>query len=266
MMTPDPSRDRGGEKLVNRSTATTKAFGTIAVVGFYAVAMAWVEAACVVYLRTLVHRLDPYQATPMPAVDFPAATELVREAATLVMLASVGWLAGRSWRSRFGSFALAFGVWDIFYYLFLRILVGWPQTFFDWDVLFLLPLPWWGPVLAPILISVLLIALGSFMTVQDLDGSSPRARRLYWVGFFAGILLALYVFMEQSIRDVAQGGKGLAELVPTRFNWILFALAMAMLSGPIWGMLRQAVPGPPDRPAPPDSAGPPSSTTGTSAA
>ena len=27
---------------------------------------------------------------------------------------------------------------------------GWPETVLDWDILFLLPLPWWGPVIAPV--------------------------------------------------------------------------------------------------------------------
>ena len=75
--------------------------------------------------------------------------ELWREASTLVMIATVGLLAGRTWRRRAGYGAIAFGTWDIFYYVFLHFISGWPRTFLDWDILFLLPLPWWGPVLAP---------------------------------------------------------------------------------------------------------------------
>ena len=66
----------------------------------------------------------------------------------MVMLLAVGILAGRNWRSRLGYSAIAFGVWDIFYYLFLKVMCGWPHSLLDWDILFLLPLPWWGPVLA----------------------------------------------------------------------------------------------------------------------
>src|ERR1043166_3119153 len=105
----------------------------------------------------LVGGTEPYQPNPLPINGTLGNVELWREAATLVMLAAVGLLAGRTWRRRAGYAALAFGVWDIFYYVFLRVISGWPRTLFDWDVLFLLPLPWWGPVLAPVSIAVLMI-------------------------------------------------------------------------------------------------------------
>src|SRR5262249_40965853 len=101
---------------------TFKQWKMWAVVSAYAVAMAWVESAVVFYLRTLSNRIDPFQNDPLPMVPGVAPTELVREAATLVMLATVGWLAGRTSRSRFGYFVIGFGVWDIFYYLFLKII------------------------------------------------------------------------------------------------------------------------------------------------
>ena len=53
----------------------------------------------------------------------------------------------------FAGFVVVFGVWDIFYYVFLRVLVTWPASLLDWDILFLIPLPWVGPVLAPVLIA-----------------------------------------------------------------------------------------------------------------
>ena len=65
----------------------------------YALAMAWVEAAVVFYLRTMINRLDPYQANPLPMAGGFGLAEMVREAATLVMLATVGWLTGRTWSS-----------------------------------------------------------------------------------------------------------------------------------------------------------------------
>jgi len=127
------------------------------VVVLFAIAMAWVEAAVVLYLRTLVDRLDPYQPHPLPVEGALGGAELVREVATLVMLGTVGWIAGRTWRSRLAYAVVAFGVWDLFYYVFLRPLTGWPRSLLDWDILFLLPLPWWGPVLAPVLIAGLMI-------------------------------------------------------------------------------------------------------------
>src|SRR5207302_4814717 len=95
-----------------------------AVVVLYAAAMAWVESAVVFYLRTMVDRIDPYQPNPLPIVGKFGTAEVVREGATLVMLLTVGLLAGRTWRSRLGYASLAFGVWDIFYYVFLKVICG----------------------------------------------------------------------------------------------------------------------------------------------
>ena len=110
-----------------------------AVVFAFGMAMAWVEAATVVYLRTLVGRIDPHQPNPLPVQGQLGEVELVREAATLIMLAGAGWLAGTNWRARLGYGVMAFGIWDIWYYIFLRQMTGWPSSLLDWDVLFLIP-------------------------------------------------------------------------------------------------------------------------------
>ena len=211
----------------------------LTVIVVFAVAMAWVEAACVAYLRTLLHRIEPYQLSPMPAVDFLGPTELAREAATIVMLAAAGWLAGKSRRGRFGCFIVAFGVWDIFYYLFLKIIVGWPHTLFDWDVLFLLPIPWWGPVLAPMLVSLILILLGVQMTRTDFGDIRYSVRKLSWFLHCCGILAALYAFMEHSLRVALGGGGDIRMDLPTDFNWPLFLIAIPFMSAPIFDVLLQ---------------------------
>ena len=132
------------------ATTGKSAWDRWGMVVIYAMAMAWVESAVVFYLRSMMDRIEPYQSNPLPVIGGFALVELPRELATLIMLFAVGWLAGRTWRARFGYAAIAFGVWDIFYYVFLKIICGWPHSLLDWDVLFLLPLPWWGPVLAPV--------------------------------------------------------------------------------------------------------------------
>ena len=63
------------------------------------------------------------------------------------------WVAATTLPGRVGAFALAMGVWDIFYYVFLWVFTGWPASIVDPDVLFLIPLPWWGPVISPTLIA-----------------------------------------------------------------------------------------------------------------
>ena len=200
-----------------------------AIVMAFAIAMAWVEAASVFYIRALVDRIEPYQANPLPLNPALGNVELWREAATLVMLATLGLLAGRTWRRRVGYAALAFGVWDIFYYVFLRLISGWPRTLLDWDIVFLLPLPWWGPVLAPVSIAVVMIVWGTLVTQSgEVAAGSRRAWALGW----AGIVLALAVFMADAWRALPNGRQAVMEVLPTTFNWPLFAVALLLMASP----------------------------------
>jgi hypothetical protein len=200
-----------------------------AIVVAFAVAMAWVEAASVFYIRALVGRIEPYQVDPLPIHGALGNVELWREAATLVMLATLGALAGRTWRRRAGFAALAFGVWDVFYYVFLRLISGWPRTLLDWDILFLLPLPWWGPVLAPVSIALLMILWGTLAT-QSSD-AEPDASWA-WVLGGVGIALALGVFMIDAWRALPHGRDAVLQVLPTTFNWPAFGAAVLLMASP----------------------------------
>ncbi len=200
-----------------------------AIVMAFAIAMAWVEAASVFYIRALVDRIEPYQADPLPMNGALGNVELWREAATLVMIATLGVLAGRTWRRRAGYAALAFGAWDIFYYLFLRLISGWPRTLLDWDILFLLPLPWWGPVLAPVSIALVMILWGTLAT-QSGDGATDA--RWAWTLACVGIVLALGVFMIDTSRALLDGRDAVLQVLPTTFNWPLFWVALLLMASP----------------------------------
>jgi len=76
------------------------------------------------------------------------------------MLLSIGWIAGNMFQSRVAFAFITFGLWDIFYYIWLRVFIGWPQSILEPDLLFLIPLPWWGPVLSPVLIALLMVIGG----------------------------------------------------------------------------------------------------------
>jgi hypothetical protein len=208
----------------------------------FAVAMAWVEAASVFYIRALVDRIEPYQIDPLPMDGVLGNVELWREAATLVMIAMVGMLAARTWRRRIGYAALAFGVWDIFYYVFLRLMSGWPKTLFDWDILFLLPLPWWGPVLAPVSIAVLMILWGTLATQS---GSKARDARWASVLGWIGIVLALAVFTIDAWRALPGGRDAVLRVLPTTFNWPVFWTAVLLMASP---SLQRLWPGAASRP------------------
>jgi hypothetical protein len=209
----------------------------------FATAMAWVESAVVFYLRTMVDRIEPYQPHPLPLATGFGLAELVREAATLIMLLTVGMLAGGTWRSRIGYAAIAFGVWDIFYYVFLKLMCGWPHSLLDWDILFLLPLPWWGPVLAPVLIAVLMILWGTLATRFEPPREFSRPNWSVWGLNALGMALALYVFMADALRVSDGGVPALRTMLPTQFNWPLFCVALALMSAPVIQLCRVSLNG-----------------------
>ncbi|MEO6033968.1 MAG: hypothetical protein ABIQ35_01805 [Verrucomicrobiota bacterium] len=200
----------------------------LAVVSF-AAAMAWVESSVVFYLRTMVDRIEPYQAFPLPVFGGLGLAELVRELATMIMLAIVGILAGKNFKSRFGCFLLAFGAWDIFYYVFLKILTGWPHNIGDWDILFLIPLPWWGPVWAPMAIALLMIFWGTLATQNDV--LELPGWRICAINVLGGVI-ALYAFMEDAIQ-VSFAGGNLRHMLPASFNWPLFMVGLGLMSLPV---------------------------------
>ncbi|TAJ25870.1 MAG: hypothetical protein EPO64_07375 [Nitrospirae bacterium] len=218
---------------------TMKENGRWAVVALYAVAMALVESAVVVYLRALLHVADPYQPSPPVVPGWVIRTELAREVATLIMLVAVGWLAGRTRRSRIGYFLITFGVWDIFYYVFLAPLSGWPKSVMDWDILFLIPLPWWGPVLAPALIAALMIVGGTMICRFEQEQRTLWPTRGAWGLSLAGVLLTLYVFMTDALRVAGDGYEAIQRMRPTWFNWPLFTVALTLMAAPILDLCRQ---------------------------
>ena len=198
----------------------------------YAIAMAWLESAVVYYLRTMIHRVEPYQPNPLPVVGGFGPVEAIREAATMIMLLTVGMLAGRNWRARIGYSAIAFGVWDIFYYVFLKAICGWPHSLADWDILFLLPLPWWGPVWAPMAIALLMIIWGTLASEFEVANSIRPLRRL-WLLNFSGMAIALYVFMADCIHARHGGVDAIRNVLPERFSSMIFCLALLLMAAPV---------------------------------
>jgi hypothetical protein len=201
----------------------------------YAIAMAYVESAAVLYLRTIYGGVDPVgprQVVFDPLPDF-VWVEIGREAATMVMLAAVAYLAASSVGGRMGAFAVAMGVWDIFYYVFLWIICDWPRSLLDWDILFLLPLPWWGPVIAPVSIALLMIAWGTFATQFPDHRPATGMTWAVWGSSGVGIALALYVFMADALQIAHQGRDVLTRMLPTAFNWSAFCVAFALMATPV---------------------------------
>ena len=127
--------------------------------GLYAVAMGYLESAVVVYLRLLYYPDGFVIASPVLPAD-TLAVEIGREAATIVMIGAIALVsAGRSWWERAAHFLYVFGIWDICYYVFLKVLLDWPESLLTTDVYFLIPVPWIGPVIVPLICSVAIITI-----------------------------------------------------------------------------------------------------------
>jgi hypothetical protein len=158
---------------------------------------------------------------------------LIREAATLIMLLIAGLLAGRTWRSRLAYTLIAFGVWDIFYYVFLAVITQWPRSIMDWDVLFLIPLPWWGPVLAPVLIALLMIVGGTLAVQADRPDRPIWPNWKAWLLNLSGVVLALIIFMLPALQSISNGAESVRQALPNEFNWPPFTIALLLMAAPI---------------------------------
>lgn len=152
----------------------------IIAVSIFSIAFALLEAMIVVYLGQVIElkygqvftQLPAYQNDTLVNLGFIVFTsfkllsfwqdiylEILREMATLVILSSVAYLSGKNWWQRLAFFLLSFGLWDIFYYFWLYLVIGWPKTLLDLDILFLIPVPWVAPVIVPLFISLVMIVV-----------------------------------------------------------------------------------------------------------
>jgi hypothetical protein len=186
----------------------------------FALAMGYVEAAVVVYLRGLFY---PEGFTfPIKTIDLAhSAIELGREGATIVMLLAVAFIAEKTRRGRLGCFMLLFGIWDLAYYFFLWVTISWPESPLTWDLLFLIPVIWTGPILAPMLVSALLIATGLLYYAHRGASEMISISNTEWAIAIGGAA-AIFVSFSLNHSVVFQGG------MPQRFAWEVFAAGMAM--------------------------------------
>jgi hypothetical protein len=187
-------------------------------VSLFCLAMGYLESAVVVYLRLLYYP-DGFA---FPLVMIPPSTlliELGREAATVVMLVAIGFICGRNPVQRFAYLILSFGIWDIFYYIWLKLFIDWPQSLLTWDILFLIPLPWVGPVLAPVLIAAVMIAAGLWMISREDRSRTLRFPFWAWAGQILAGIVIIFSFIKAA-ANVDSAGQ------PQDFHWELFSVGL----------------------------------------
>lgn len=209
----------------------------------FSIAMGFLETAVVVYLRKI------YYPTgfnfPLVVIDYDiAVVEFWREAATIIMLIGVGILAGKNALQKFVFFLYSFAIWDIFYYMFLKVFLDWPESLFTWDILFLIPVPWVGPVIAPCLIALEMIVLTFLVLHFQEKGKHVKINWRESGLLLLGSLLALVAFMWDYIMYLKDYGATnaawtlssdadmFAEIknyVPAWFNWPLFGSGAGLI-------------------------------------
>jgi hypothetical protein len=221
---------------------TFKPYITLLYVGLFAIAMGYLESAVVVYIRALYY--PEGFAFPMKLISGQIMkTEVWREAATMIMLLGIGILAGKTTLQRFAYFIFAFAIWDIFYYVFLWVLLGWPQSLFTWDVLFFIPTTWVGPVIAPLINCVVMILL-ALAIIFGRDAPWPvRTKWMVWSLLIAGSVVLIiaytleysqFILQRFSWHDLLINGISKEMLIsgtsyiPQIFPWWIFGIGVAM--------------------------------------
>lgn len=209
----------------------------------FGIAMGFLEAAVVVYLRELYYPKGFTFPLTLMTIE-TLSIEYLREIATMVMLFSIGIIAGRNFPERLSFFLFSFGIWDIFYYVWLKVLLNWPPSLFTWDILFLIPVAWVGPVLAPIICSVTMILISGCVLYFQQKGYLVRISLREWMLLIGGALVIFVTFVWDFSRIIIQHGfisclwtlsadPGFQEIVahyiPDSYNWYLFALGEVLI-------------------------------------
>ncbi len=194
--------------------------------------MAWVEAAVVVYLRRLYYPDD--QLTLFPMRIWRTAdllVELGREAATIVMILAVALLTVPGRTRRIAAFLYVFGVWDLCYYLWLKLALGWPVSWTDWDILFLIPWAWLAPWLTPAVAALLFAIWGGGVLARAEETAIPGRAALLAV---AGLTLMLASFLEPALPLLGLSTAAAAQFVPSRFLWALYLPGVGLLASGLY--------------------------------
>lgn len=211
----------------------------------FSVAMAFLESAVVVYIRKLYYP-EGFN-FPLKIMDEDILiVEVFRELATLIMLLGAGFISGRNRTEKFGLFLYCFAVWDIFYYVFLKATLNWPSSLMTWDVLFLIPTTWVGPVIAPVIVSFIMIAFAIIISKFTSRNINSRINLAEWlllvggsivliIGFvfdYIKFMLQFFTFSEIFSPSKIQALMAKAvQYVPVSFPWLIFIVGVGLIIG-----------------------------------
>ncbi len=209
----------------------------------FAIAMGYLESAVVVYLRKIYYP-EGFN-FPLKAIESNIGiTEILREAATIIMLAGAGIIAGRTKTEKFGFFIYCFAVWDIFYYIFLKLLLDWPESLLTWDILFLIPVIWVGPVISPVINSLSMIFFAFLISYFIDKGLKTKIIWKEWLLLISGSVIIIISYVEEyldfilaefALRDLFRAANNMAIMeyasgyLPKSFSWWIFIIGELLL-------------------------------------
>jgi hypothetical protein len=186
----------------------------------FAIAMAYLEATVVVYLRLLYYP-DGFH---FPLILLPAKITLIeigREAATIIMLWMVAQIAAKDFRQKFAYFIFTFAVWDIFYYVWLKLFLDWPQEWLEWDILFLIPVPWVAPWITPVIISISFIVVSIIILKYPDRFAAKIFSASEWIlEIVAGLIIIVSFTWDWQSK--------IESSAPDDFQWWLFCIGLVL--------------------------------------
>lgn len=208
----------------------------------FSISFGFLECAVVIYLRLIYY---PSGFT-FPMVNFDLnilRTEILREISTLAILTTISNLSAITFYRKLAYFLLCFGIWDISYYCFLKIMINWPESLLSWDILFLIPIPWIGPVLAPCIISLTMILLSFVIMYFSQKKTLNKINLSEWIYLILGSILLILSFTAGSLKEIMQNfisSRSNMHLpyaltnnnikdITENFSWVIFAIGEAMV-------------------------------------
>jgi len=221
----------------------------------FAVAMGFLEGIVAVYLRQLYYPEGFHFPLTLLSPEM-LKVEWLREITTIIMLVSIAWLAGRYFIQRLSYFLFTFAVWDIFYYIALKLILDWPSSWLTWDILFLIPVTWLGPVLAPVICSLTMIVMAVLYTYLPGKGHPVIIRPLDWILVLAGSALIFFTFTIDYLNLILRNAKttdadspevkeqfwkAITSFVPDHYNWLIFFAGELLIIGSIYFVVKKSI-------------------------
>ncbi|MBN2545773.1 MAG: hypothetical protein JXB50_08255 [Spirochaetes bacterium] len=214
-------------QIAEKNNNKTNLLKIIIFLSVFGISFGFIEGSIVYYLR-LIYYPEGFDFNLIEIDKSTIIVEMIREFCTLAVIFAISYLAVNKNILRFSFFVYSFAVWDIFYYVTLHFIEGWPKTLLDWDVLFLIPVPWFAPVISPIIISLSGILIVLIIIYFFQKNSKVNINVIFIIMILVSLMFWLNSFINYSSFDK----------FPEKYNWVsFFAGVSSFLSGAVYFIL-----------------------------